>query len=463
MKLLGHRLSLQVMFLVAWDVAAILGAVYGGSLAPVFGLPPLWLGTDPVLPKAMGFLALTIGVLYLADLYQLDPHKGKKEYVGRVMVAFGAIAVLEGAGGFLFPFLRLSRSAYLLALLVSLPVTAAGRLLALALGSAPGLQQRVLFLGATPLAEWLIEAVEPVRGHGCEVLGYVDDRTPQEIHITNGFQVLGATKHLQRVATEARASTIVVALAQRRGDFPLTEILDCKLAGIRVQDWPDFYERMTGKIAVEELRPSWLIFSEGFSRTRMTRVVKRACDIALSLAFLLGGAPVYAVVAILIRLDSRGPVFFRQERVGERGHIFRALKFRTMLADAEARTGPVWASENDPRVTRVGRWLRKTRLDEFPQIINVLRGEMSFVGPRPERPAFVAELQERIPFYSQRYTVRPGITGWAQVKYSYGASMKDALEKLQYDLYYIKNMSIFLDLVILLHSVQVVLFGKGSR
>lgn len=461
MRVFGHHISLQAVCLLAWDVAAMPVAVYAGYWLVTPGLPHLSPALDFILPKALAFLAISVAVLYLADLYQLDPHLDKKGCLGRVMTAFGAIALLYGAAGFLFPFLGLSRGVYILALLISLPATAAGRLLAL--GWAPGLYQRILFLGATPLAERLIEALGRARGRQCEVLGYVDDRPPHEIHVSNGIRVLGPAKDLQRVATEARASTIVVALSQRRGNFPLTEILDCKVAGIAVQDWPDFYERITGKIAVEQLRPSWLVFSDGFNRSRTTRIVKRACDIALSLAFLVGGAPVYALTALLIKLDSRGPVFFRQDRVGENGRMFNILKFRTMAADAEEQTGPVWATENDPRITWVGRLLRKTRLDEFPQIINVLRGEMSFIGPRPERPHFVAQLQDRIPFYSQRHTVKPGITGWAQVKYSYGATVKDAVEKLQYDLYYIKNLSIFLDLVILMHSVQVVLFGKGSR
>lgn len=463
MKLLDHHLSVQAVFLVAWDVVTILGAIYAGSFLAALGLPPVWLGMDPILPKAVALLAVSLGTLYLADLYQLNAHLGKKEYIGRVLVAFGGIALLYGAVGFLFPPLRLSRTAYLLALLLSLSAAVGGRLLALALGSAAAIQERVLFLGATSLAERVIEAAKRVQGYGCEVLGYVDDRAQHEIHINNGLRVLGTTKDLQRVVSNARASTIVVALSQRRGNFPLTEILACKLAGTRVQDWPDFYERATGKVAVEQLRPSWLVFSEGFNRTRITRIVKRACDIILSLALLVGGAPLYALIAILIKLDSRGPILFRQERVGERGRIFNVLKFRTMDGNAEEKTGPVWASENDPRITRVGWFLRKTRLDEFPQIINVLKGEMSFVGPRPERPHFVAQLQERIPFYSQRHTIKPGITGWAQVKYTYGASVEDALEKLQYDLYYIKNLSMFLDLVILMHSVQVVLLGKGSR
>jgi exopolysaccharide biosynthesis polyprenyl glycosylphosphotransferase len=186
-------------------------------------------------------------------------------------------------------------------------------------------------------------------------------------------------------------------------------------------------------------------------------------DIALSISFLGLGWPILLAVALAIKLDSRGPIFFRQERVGERGRIFTLLKFRTMVQNAEAYTGPVWTVEEDARITRVGGWLRKTRLDEFPQILNVIKGEMSFIGPRPERPHFVAQLQEKIPYYVQRHVIKPGITGWAQVRYSYGATIEDAEEKLQYDLYYVKNMSIFLDMLILLSSIQVVLFGKGAR
>ncbi|MGH7408131.1 MAG: nucleoside-diphosphate sugar epimerase/dehydratase, partial [Candidatus Methylomirabilales bacterium] len=254
MKLLDHHLSVQAVFLVAWDVVTIVGASYAGSFVAALGLPPVWLGMDPILPKAVALLAVSLGTLYLADLYQLNAHLGKKEYIGRALLAFGGITLLYGAVGFLFPFLRLSRAAYLLALLLSLSAAVAGRLLALALGSAAAIQERVLFLGATPLAERLIESVKRVQGYGCQVLGYVDDRAPHEIHISNGLRVVGTTKDLQRVVINARAGTIVVALSQRRGNFPLTEILACKLAGTRVEDWPDFYERATGKVAVEQLR-----------------------------------------------------------------------------------------------------------------------------------------------------------------------------------------------------------------
>ena len=251
-----------------------------------------------------------------------------------------------------------------------------------------------------------------------------------------------------------------MALSERRGTFPYKEILDCKLQGIRVEDWPTFYEKLTGKIIIQNLRPSWLIFADGFTRNNLTLVIKRITDVLLATVGLCVSLPLIVLITILTRLDSRGSLFFRQERVGENGKIFTLCKFRTMVQDAEKATGPVWAQETDPRTTRLGRILRRTGLDEIPQMFNVLKGDMSFVGPRPERPHFVAELQEKIPYYSQRLVVKPGITGWAQVRYGYGATVEDAIEKLQFDLYYIKNMSFFLDMLIILSTAHKVLFAK---
>jgi sugar transferase (PEP-CTERM system associated) len=288
---------------------------------------------------------------------------------------------------------------------------------------------------------------------GYEILGYVDDRPASEIALTNGFQILGTTQQLPEITAATQVGTIVVALVERRGAFPMQAILNCKLKGVKIEDFPAFYEKLTGKIFVQNLRPSWLIFSEGFTRTQLILFLKRMVDLALSSLFLALGWPVFLGVAIAIKLDSRGPLFFRQDRVGEGGRIFTLLKFRTMIDGAEGVTGPIWATEKDFRITRVGRWLRRTRLDEFPQILNVLKGEMSFME----------QLQENIPYYAQRHTIKPGITGWAQVRYGYGATIEDAEEKLQYDLYYVKNMSPFLDMLILLSSIQVVLFGKGAR
>jgi sugar transferase (PEP-CTERM system associated) len=246
------------------------------------------------------------------------------------------------------------------------------------------------------------------------------------------------------------------------GELPLEQLLYCRMRGIQISEGVDFSEFLSGKLSVERLRPSSLIFSNGFRRNAGIKFVKRCIDLLASLLGLILSSPVCLLVAIAIRLDSPGPVFYRQERVGQDEHPFQLLKFRSMRADAE-KDGPVWAAANDQRITRVGGIIRKLRLDEIPQMINVLRGEMSFTGPRPERPHFVEMLKKEIPFYSYRHTVKPGITGWAQIRYPYGASKKQALEKLKYDIFYIKHMSPFLDLEIIFQTLKIVLLGQGAR
>lgn len=270
-------------------------------------------------------------------------------------------------------------------------------------------------------------------------------------------------KDIFATAKTLRADKVVISLAERRGVFPLQDMLNCKLSGIEVLDAPGIYERITGKLLLENINPSWFIFCSGFKITFVLRAVKRLVDIVCSVLGLLVCLPFAPLVLLAIRLDSPGPVFFRQERVGQGDRPFVLYKLRTMRQDAEQGTGAVWASKSDPRVTRLGQFLRKSRIDEIPQLINVLRGEMSLVGPRPERPEFVQKLKEIIPYYSERHFVKPGVTGWAQVRYPYGASVEDALEKLRYDLYYIKNISMFFDLGIIFRTIGVVLLRKGAR
>ncbi|MBI3121469.1 MAG: TIGR03013 family PEP-CTERM/XrtA system glycosyltransferase, partial [candidate division NC10 bacterium] len=323
-------------------------------------------------------------------------------------------------------------------------------------------QRRVLLLGSGRPARIIAETVNGANPK-YEMVGCLDGHPARIGQAVNGVKILGSMGDLAHISTAMRPSVIVVAMTEQRGSFPLSTILECKLEGIEVEEWPSFYEKLTGKIVLTDLRPSWLVFSDGFRKRPLTLAMKRGMDMLLASVGLLFALPLFPLIAILVKVDSWGPVLLRQERVGQHGRIFSLLKFRSMRADAEQDSGPVWAQERDPRVTRVGRILRMTRLDEIPQLWNVLRGEMSLVGPRPERPGFVAQLQERIPFYAHRLSVKPGITGWAQVKYRYAATLEDASEKLQYDLYYIKNVSIFLDLLILLHTLQVVLLMNGSR
>lgn len=274
--------------------------------------------------------------------------------------------------------------------------------------------------------------------------------------------VVGDYSQIFQICQAGDVDRIVVALDERRGKFPLDQLLFCRLKGIPVDDGVTFTEQLAGKLSVENLNPSIIIFSNGFKRSVIFNRLKRGLDILCSLFGLAVFSPVCLLISIAIKLESRGPVVYRQERVGEDDRLFHLYKFRSMRSDAEA-NGPVWAKENDQRITRVGRVIRKLRLDEIPQMVNVLKGDMSFVGPRPERPFFVHQLKNEIPFYSKRHVVKPGITGWAQISYRYGASKEDALEKLKYDLYYIKNMSILFDLMVVLQTAKIVLVGKGAR
>jgi sugar transferase (PEP-CTERM system associated) len=260
---------------------------------------------------------------------------------------------------------------------------------------------------------------------------------------------------------EHKIDRIIVGLPDRRGKLPVDELLNAKLRGVRVEDATTTYERVTGKILIDDLRPSWLIFSDGFHVSRLSRWTKRAIDLLLAVILAVCAAPFILLTAIAVALESGFPILYCQERVGESGRTFTLYKFRSMRKNAE-QGQPVWATDGDERVTRIGRFIRTTRLDELPQIWNILRGDMSFVGPRPERPFFVSELAKAIPFYMQRHAVKPGLTGWAQVKYRYGSSIEDAMEKLRYDLYYIKHLSVFFDLTIVFDTVKVILSRRGA-
>jgi sugar transferase (PEP-CTERM system associated) len=440
-------------------VAADLGIVtFAMASAKLLGY---WHPDGALWPKTVIVAAVTMLALYLADLYKVDFRIRRVELASRLFVAVAAAATLTAAIGFAFPILRLGRLAFIHVLGVVALGLLGSRLAWIALGPKRRLNHRVLVLGvgrsASVLPELQFSGTRPFT-----ILGFLEDAPDAADRVPAGFELLGKSKDLLSLADELRPDLVLVALAEMRRALPAEDLLECRLRGINVEEWPTFYEKQTGKILVANLRPSWLIFSDGFVKTDTTRMVKRAMDIGLALLGLVLSLPVMLVVALAVKLDSKGPVLFRQKRVGERGRIFVLNKFRSMSVDAE-RHGPVWAAARDPRVTRIGGWLRRSRLDELPQFWNVLVGDMSFVGPRPERPEFVGTLQREIPFYMGRHSVKPGITGWAQVRHRYAASVEDSLEKLQYDLYYIKNLSPLLDLVILLSTLQVVLFARGSR
>ncbi len=322
---------------------------------------------------------------------------------------------------------------------------------------------RVIVLGTGPEARAVETSLESADARHLHLLGFYSlDKVPRMD--VSAAHVLKKSGSLNDMVERLRIHEIIVAVREQRGGvLPLRELLDCRLAGVQVTDLARFFERVHGRVPIESVKVSWLIYGDGYRQDWVRRLVKRTFDVVVALVMLTAMAPVMLLVALLIAIDGGGPIIYRQERVGFRGRPFVVLKFRSMHKDAEKDGTPRWATVRDNRTTSVGRFLRQCRLDELPQLLNVLRGEMSFVGPRPERPAFVSMLTEKIPFYAVRHSVKPGITGWAQVRYTYGASVEDAGKKLEYDLYYVKNNTFLLDLQILLETVRVVLLQEGAR
>jgi sugar transferase (PEP-CTERM system associated) len=377
-----------------------------------------------------------------------------------VLQGTGAAAIALAAVSILLPWARLGNGTFLVTLGMLVVAMPLWRVAFDGLTSDPRLEERVLVVGTGPLARTVAHQIRAQHDFAYRLVGFIED--PASAGAGAAGPILGTPADLPRIIETYGIGRIVIGLADRRGHLPIHELLQAKLAGVRVEDAATTYERMTGKILVDDLKPSWLIFSDGFQASRGTRLAKRLFDLAGALIGILVAAPIMLLTALAVRLDSPGPVLYRQERVGENGRRFTLCKFRSMRIDAERGT-PIWARDHDTRVTRIGRFIRLTRLDELPQFWNVLRGEMSFVGPRPERPFFVGQLAEAIPFYLARHAVKPGVTGWAQVRYRYGRSVEDALAKLRYDLYYIKHLSLVFDLTILVDTIKVMVCGKGAK
>ncbi|HET6464285.1 MAG TPA: TIGR03013 family XrtA/PEP-CTERM system glycosyltransferase [Nitrospiria bacterium] len=425
-------------------------------------------GSDPLAYSLIYYKAFLIASIcqlsfYYNDLYAIRLLNQPREWAIKFIQSLAAAAILLAVVYYLFPSLIIGRGIFLITLFL-LPLAVIGwRWTCDRLSRIGPLRDRVVIIGSGSLARKIGEEVLQNHPGNYEIVGFVDEDPKKLGESVVNPKVIGDYSVLSAIVSQHNIDRVIVALQDRRGKLPVNVLLECKFQGTWVEDGVNFYERLVGKIIVENLKPSWFIFSSGFRQYRLARMAKRGMDVLLATAALLASFPLFLIIALLIRMDSPGPVFFRQERVGEAEKIFTLLKFRSMRVDAEAATGPVWAQHQDSRTTAVGRFLRRTRLDELPQLINVLKGDMSFVGPRPERPFFVAVLLREIPYYAVRHTVKPGITGWAQIKYSYGASMEDALEKLQYDLFYIKNLSIWLDLTIIFETIKVVLLRRGSR
>jgi sugar transferase (PEP-CTERM system associated) len=457
-KLIFRGLTWRSLALIVCETTGILGAVYLAAVIRLGNNVPA-----DILPRASLIAVVTQLCLYFADLYDFRIITDRRELFVRAVQALGATSLILAGLYFWVDELMVGRFVFILAAFLVIAFVFIWRIGFDWAAHRVGPRDRLLLVGTSESAVKLARELYDRRDLGVEIVGFIDP-DPAKIgsHVLNPG-VIGTIEDIPAIVREHNIDEVVVSLSDARGKLPMDKLLEMKLEGVSFEHLASVYEKYTGKIAVENLRPSWLIFSPGFKKSQFLRVAKRTLDVSVSLVGLVLGTPIMLLVSAAVSLTSPGPVLYRQERVGLRGHIFRVIKFRSMRQDAEKATGAVWATKDDRRVTPIGGFLRRTRLDELPQLWNVLRGDMSFVGPRPERPEFVSSLTEEIPFYGQRHSVRPGLTGWAQVRYTYGASLEDAMEKLQYDLYYIKNMSIALDLFIIANTVKTVLMRRGGQ
>jgi len=438
------------------------GMVILGAYLRFLGHPTSFYHFEYLILKALLIVACVQLSLYYFDLYDLKIFRRNIELGIRLLQSLGVSSILLAALYYLFPLLVIGRGIFLISLGLMGAIIVSWRLIYNHFLKTKQLDQKIMIIGSGPLAKNIAKEIVERVDTGFKVIGFITDNPERVGQKLVNPSIINDQSQILDIAIKESVDRIIVALEERRGKFPDAQLLECKMRGIAVEEGIEFYERLTGRLQVESLRPSFLIFSDGFKKSKLTMWTKRITEFSLSLIGLFLLSPITLVISILIKIDSRGPVFYKQERVGERGKIFKLLKFRSMVENAET-NGPVWAEQDDKRITRVGRWMRKWRIDEIPQMFNVLKGDMSFVGPRPERSFFVERLRKEIPFYDQRFSVKPGVTGWAQIKYRYGASKEDALEKLEYDLYYIKNLSPLYDFLIIFETIKVVLSGKGAR
>jgi sugar transferase (PEP-CTERM system associated) len=400
---------------------------------------------------------------YYNNFYDFHTMRSRQEEFIGLGQSMGQACVILGILYFAAPDLMLGRGILLIGVMLAGPLVALSRVALDNSWSKVALKQRVLILGTGELAGSLARQFTLRPDLNVSIVGFLHEgRSPEKSAPLAGYKVLGGIEDLTSAVRSAAAAKIIVALDERRLILPVRELVRLRMEGIVVEDAQTAMTALSGRVCLDTVQPSWFVFSGGFRRSRIMLAVKRLIDIVSATLGLIISLPVMAVIALALLLDSGRPIFYLQRRVGRANRCFNVIKFRSMRTDAEE-AGARWASDGDDRVTRVGRILRKYRLDEFPQFVNVLRGDMSFVGPRPERPEFVEQLRNQIPYYDERHTVRPGITGWSQVQYGYGSTVQAASHKLEYDLFYLKNMSMMFDIMIIAQTVRIVLSGKGSR
>jgi sugar transferase (PEP-CTERM system associated) len=464
LKISNHYVSKIVFLLLFVEVLVLMGAAYAGAAMRLFesgdaALPHL----DHFFTSAVAFALAIVFSMSAMGMYQLNFSEGlRNPFFLKLMPSFLMGFVILTLVFYIAPELYFGRGILLFVFVLAALGIFLARIVFFKTSEMRILDSRIIFLGSGPLAKECSDlATKNDNYHKYDIAGFIAIPTEELCVPAESVLKVREGDSLVSLANQYNVEEIVVSMQNRRGGYPIKELLDCKLQGVKVTDAATFFERETCQIRVDSLQPSWLVFGGGFDQSFMRTFMKRGFDLVCSMIILAATFPVMLITALLIYLEDRSPIFYSQERVGKDGKSFNVLKFRSMRNDAEKGGKPQWAAQNDPRVTRIGGFIRRVRIDELPQILNVFKGEMSFVGPRPERPFFVEQLIEVVPYYNVRHSIKPGITGWAQVRYGYGASAEDALQKLQYDLYYVKNNSLFLDVLILIDTLKVVLFRSG--
>jgi sugar transferase (PEP-CTERM system associated) len=461
----GTKFSPRTIWLIFADTAII----YGGIILALY-LRLGFDGSEYQLNENNGWFKIGLVTfvcllnLYFYDLYDYTVMGNRRELLLRLVQALGIAWTLLAFLFYFLPPLMIGRGVSVISVPLVLVLLLTWRILIHYLTGHPEIGEKVLIVGTGNAAHDTAEAVWQRRDAGYRIVGFVTENGSKPKNLPAKMNLVGSANNLDEIIKNEKVNRVVIAVRERRGTFPTETLLRMSLAGnVNIEECTSFFERITGKVHIDMLRPSWLIFAGRGRDTRVKTAFREIAHRFLALIGLIISLPAAILTAILIKLESKGPIFYKQERVGKNGKIFNVIKFRSMSVDAEADGQPVWATDGDDRATRIGRIIRKIRVDEIPQFWNILKGEMNFVGPRPERPHFVAQLAKEIPFYEHRHLVAPGLTGWAQIKYPYGASVEDARQKLQYELYYIKNQSLTLDLIIVFETVKTVLFSRGGR
>jgi sugar transferase (PEP-CTERM system associated) len=461
---LALRLRTRPVMLIVCETALIVLAVAAGAYLRLGEKAWELLAFEGGLYKAVLIAVVTQVCLYYADMYNLRLLADRRELFVRILNALASASLVLAVIYYWLPDLVIGRGVFVIAALFVITFVIGWRFAFEWASRKVRPSERLLLVGTNAGAVELARELYDLRHElGVEIVGFIDPDPARVGAAVLNPGVIGAIEDIPSIVRARSVDRVVVSLTDARGKLPMDKLLELRLDGVNFDHLATLYEEYTGKIAVENLRPSWFIFNQGFRKTRWSAAIKRLLDLGIATTGMILAFPLMALVAIAVKLTSPGPVFYHQRRVGLHGRLFTIHKFRSMRRDAEATTGAVWAAkEGDSRVTPIGHMLRRTRLDELPQLWNVIKGDMSFVGPRPERPEFVGDLTKDIPFYGQRHIVRPGITGWAQVRYTYGATAEDALQKLQYDLFYIKHQSVALDLYIILSTIKTVLLRRGA-